>query len=99
MVSWSFVVRNFRHVDPHVKPIRIPVISKVGLATRSDLNSCNPFSSVLASSVESAACMLSFVELPIVDLDNIGNDDQFEESGESVNAKIAAKGLHDPNKL
>jgi hypothetical protein len=43
--------------------------------------------------------MLSFVELPIVDLDNIGNDDQFEESSEGVNAKVTAKGLHDPNEL
>jgi hypothetical protein len=43
--------------------------------------------------------MLSFVELPIVDLDNIGNDDQFEESGEGINAKVTTKGLHDPNKL
>jgi hypothetical protein len=98
-VSWPFTARNFRHVDLHVKPVRIPVIGKVGLATGSDLNSRNPFSGVLASSVEGAACMLSFIELPIVDLDNIRNDDQFEESGESVNAKITAKGLHDPNKL
>jgi hypothetical protein len=43
--------------------------------------------------------MLSFVELPIVDLDNIGNDDQFEESGEGFNTKVTAKGLHDPNEL
>jgi hypothetical protein len=98
-VSWPFIARNLRHVDLHVKPIRILVISKVGLATGSDLNSRNPFSGVLATSVEGAACMLSFVELPIVDLDDIGNDDQFEKSSESVNAKITAEGLHDPNKL
>jgi hypothetical protein len=98
-VSWSLIARNFRHVDLQVKPVRIPDVSEVGLAAGSDLNSRNPFSGVLASSVEGTACMLSFVELPIVDLDNIGNNDQFVESGEGVNAKVTAKGLHDPNKL
>jgi hypothetical protein len=98
-VSWSFIARNFRHVDLHVEPVRIPIISEVGLAAGSDLNSRIPFSGVLASSVEGAACVLSFVELPVVDLDDIGNDDQFEKSGESVNAKITAEGFHDPNKL
>jgi hypothetical protein len=33
--------------------------------------------------------------LPVVDLDDIGDDDQFEKSGESINTKITAKGLHD----
>jgi hypothetical protein len=98
-VSWSFVARNFRHVDLHVEPVRIPVISKVGLAAGSDLNSRNPFSGVLASGVEGAACMLTFVELPVVDLDDIGDDDQFEQSGKSIDAKITAEGLHDPNKF
>jgi hypothetical protein len=82
-------------VDLHVEPVRIPVISKVGLAAGSDLNSRNPFLGVLASGVEGAACMLSFLELPVVDLDDIGDDDQFEKSGESINTKITAKGLHD----
>jgi hypothetical protein len=40
----------------------------------SDLNSHNPFSSVWALGVEGAACMLSFVELLVVDLDNIRDD-------------------------
>jgi hypothetical protein len=96
-VSWSFIARNFRHVDLHVEPVRIPVISKVGLATGRDLNSRNPFSGVLASGVEGAACMLSFVELPVVDPDDIGDDDQFEKFGKSVDAKITTEGLHDPN--
>jgi hypothetical protein len=98
-VTWSLIARNFRHVDLHVEPVRIPVISEVGLAARSDLNSRNPFSGVLASGVEGAACMLSFVELPVVNLYDIGDDDQFEKSGKSVNAKITAEGLHDPNKF
>jgi hypothetical protein len=43
--------------------------------------------------------MLSFVILPVVDFDDVGNDDQFEKSGESVDAEITAEGFHDPNKL
>jgi hypothetical protein len=53
----------------------------------------------LASGVEGAACMLSFVELPVVDLDDIRDDDQFEKSGKSVDAKITAEGLHDLDKF
>jgi hypothetical protein len=98
-VSWSFIARNFRHVDLHVEPVRIPIISEVGLAVGSDLNLRNPFSGVLASGVEGAACMPSFIELPVVNFDDIGNDDQFEKSGESVNTKITAEGFHDLDKL
>jgi hypothetical protein len=98
-VSWPLIARNFRHVDLQVKPVRIPVVGEIGLAAGSDLNPRNPFSGILVPSVEGTTCMLSFVELPIVDLDNIGNDDQFEESGEGVNTKVTAKGLHDPKKL
>jgi hypothetical protein len=43
--------------------------------------------------------MLSLVELPVADLDNVGNNYQFIESGEGVNTEITAKSLHDPNKL
>jgi hypothetical protein len=98
-VSWSFIARNFRHVDLHIEPVQILVISEVGLAAGSDLNSRNPFSGVLASGVKGATCMLSFVELPVVNLDDVGDDNQFEKSSESVNAKITTEGLHDPNKL
>jgi hypothetical protein len=98
-VSWSFIARNFRHVDLYVEPVRIAIIGQVGLAAGSDLNSSQPFSSVLASGVESATCMLSFVILPVVDFDDVGNDDQFEKSGESVDTEITAEGFHDPNKL
>jgi hypothetical protein len=98
-ISWTLVARNFRHVDLQVKPVQIPVVGEIGLAAWSDLNSRNPFSGVLAPGVEGTACVLSFVELPIIDLDNIGNDDQFKESGEGVNAEVAVKGLHDSNKF
>jgi hypothetical protein len=98
-VSWTLIARNFRHVDLQVKPVRIPVVGEISLAAGSDLNSRNPFSGVLAPGVEGTTCVLSFIELPIVNLDNIGNDDQFEESGEGINAEVTAKGLHDPNKL
>jgi hypothetical protein len=90
-VSWTLIARNFRHVDLQVKPVRIPVVGEIGLAAGSDMNSRNPFSGVLALGVEGTACVLSFVEFPIVDLDNIGNDDQFEESGKGVNAEVMAK--------
>jgi hypothetical protein len=43
--------------------------------------------------------VLSFIVLHVIDLDNIGNDDQFEESGEGVDAEVSAKGLYDPNKF
>jgi hypothetical protein len=42
---------------------------------------------------------VSLIELAVVDFDNIWNDDQLKESSESVSAKVAAEGLHDPNEL
>jgi hypothetical protein len=98
-VSWTRIARDFGHVELQVKPIRIPIISEIGLAAGSNLNSCNPLSGVLAPGVEGATCVLSFVELPVTDLDNVGNNHQFVESGEGVNTEVTAKGLHDPNKL
>jgi hypothetical protein len=50
-------------------------------------------------SVESAACIVSLVELTVVDLNDIWHDDQLKKSGESISSKVAAEGLHDPNKL
>jgi hypothetical protein len=97
--SRSFVARNIRHVNLHVEPIRVPIIGQVGLAAGSNLNSRNPFSGVLSPGVESAACMLSFVILPVVDFDDVGNNDQFKKSGESIDAEVTTKGFHDPNKL
>jgi hypothetical protein len=97
--SWSFVARNLRHVNLDVEPVRVPIISQVGLAVGSDLNSRNPLSGVLSSGVESAACMLSFVILPVVDFDDVGNNDQFEKSGESIDAEGITKSFHDPNEL
>jgi hypothetical protein len=97
--SWSFIARNLGHDDLHVEPVRVPIIGQVGLAAESDLNSRNPFSGVLVSGVESAACMLSFIILPVVEFDDVGNDYQFEKSGESVDVEITTEGFHDPNKL
>jgi hypothetical protein len=98
-VSWARIARDFGHVDLQIEPIRIPVIGEVRLAAGSDLDSSNPFSGVLAPGVEGAACVLSLVEQPVADLDNVGNNYQFVESGEGVNTEVTAKGLHDPNKL
>jgi hypothetical protein len=98
-VSWTRIARDLRHVNLQVKPIRIPVVGEVSLAVGSNLDSCNPLSGVLSSGVKGAACTLSLVELPVADLDNVGNNYQFIEFGESVNTEITAKGLQDPNKL
>jgi hypothetical protein len=98
-VSWTRIARDFGHVDLQIEPIRIPVVSEIGLAAGSKLDSCNPLSGVLVPGVEGAACVLSLVELPVTDLDNIGNNYQFVESGEGVNTEVTTKGLHDPNKL
>jgi hypothetical protein len=42
---------------------------------------------------------VSLIEVTIVDFNDIWNDDQLKKSGESVGAKVAAEGLHDPNEL
>jgi hypothetical protein len=42
---------------------------------------------------------VSFVELTVVDFNDIWHDDQLKKSRESVDTKVAAKGLHDPNEL
>jgi hypothetical protein len=42
---------------------------------------------------------VSLVELTIVDLNNIWHDNQLKKSGKSMSPKVAAKSLHDPNKL
>jgi hypothetical protein len=97
--SRSFVAWNFGHVNLDIEPVRVTIISQVGLAAGSDLNSRNPLSSVLSSGIESTACVLSFVKLPVVDLDDVGNNDQLEESGESIDAESTTKSLHDPNEL
>jgi hypothetical protein len=98
-ISWSFITRNFRHVDLHVEPIRIPIISEVGLAAGSDLNSRNPFSGILAPGVKDAACVLSFVEFPVINFYDIRHDNQFKESCKSIDTKVTAESLHDPSKL
>jgi hypothetical protein len=89
--SWPFVAWNLRHVDLHIEPARVPIISQVGLAARSDLNSRNPFSGVLSSGVESAACMLSFVILPVVDFDDIGNNDQLKNLAKASTLRLRPK--------
>jgi hypothetical protein len=67
----SLVPRNCRLVNLDVKPVRAPVFGEVGFATERDLNSCDPSSGVLTSGVESTTRIVSFVELPVVDFDNV----------------------------
>jgi hypothetical protein len=59
----------------------------------------DPSSGVLPSGVESATCIASFVELPVVDFYDIWHNNQLEKSCESIGTKVTAEGLHDPNKL
>jgi hypothetical protein len=98
-MSGTFVARNRRHVSFDIESIRAPVFCEICFAAGHDLNSCNPFSRVLSTSVESAAHIVSLIEVTIVDFNDIWNDDQLKKSGESVGAKVAAEGLHDPNEL
>jgi hypothetical protein len=95
----SFVSRNRRHVNLDIEPIRAPVFGEICLAAGCDLDSCNPSSRVLSTAVESTACVVSFVELTVIDLNDIWHDDQLEKSYETVSTKVAAEGFHDPNEL
>jgi hypothetical protein len=97
-MSWTFVARNRRHVSFDIEPIRALVFSEICFVVRRGLNSRNPFSHILSTSVESVARIVSFVELTVVDLNDIWHDDQLKKSGESVSSKVAAEGFHDPNK-
>jgi hypothetical protein len=71
----SFVSRNLRHVSLDIKLVRAPIVSQIGFATGRDLNSRDPSSGVLSSSVESTTRIVSFVELPAVDFDNVWHND------------------------
>jgi hypothetical protein len=73
-MSWSFVARNCRHVNFDVKPIRAPIFYEICFAAGRDLNSCDPFPCILPTSVESAACIVSLVEVTIVNLNDIWHD-------------------------
>jgi hypothetical protein len=42
---------------------------------------------------------VSFVELTVIDLNDVWHDDQLEESCESINIKVTTEGFHDPNEL
>jgi hypothetical protein len=42
---------------------------------------------------------VSFVELPVVEFNDIWHDDQLKKSRESIGTKVAPEGLHDPNEL
>jgi hypothetical protein len=53
----------------------------------------------MSTGVESAACIVSLIELTVIYLHDIWHDDQLKKSGESVSSNVAAEGFHDPNKL
>jgi hypothetical protein len=79
--------------------MRPPIIGEVRLATGGNLDSGNSLSGILTSRVESATCMLTVVELPVITFDDLRYDHQFVESGEGTNTGIAAEGLQNPDEL
>jgi hypothetical protein len=91
--------QNRRHVNFDVEPIRAPVFYEICFAAGCDLNSRDPSSRVLSVCVKSTTCIVSFVELTVVDLNNVRHNNKLEESGESISPKVAAESPHDPNKL
>jgi hypothetical protein len=42
---------------------------------------------------------MSFIELVVINLNNIRHNHQLDESSENVSPEVAAESLHDPNKL
>jgi hypothetical protein len=42
---------------------------------------------------------MSFIELAVVNLNNIWHNHQLKESSENVSPEVAAESLNDPNKL
>jgi hypothetical protein len=95
----SFVPRNLRHVSLDIKPVQALVVNQVGFAAGHDLNSRNPSLGVLSSGVESTTRIVGFVELPVINFNNVWHNDQLKKPRESVSTKITPEGLHDPNKL
>jgi hypothetical protein len=77
-MSWSFVTKNHRHVHLDVEPVQTPVLREIRLAAGCDLNSRDSLSRVLTTGVEGAACVVSFVILTVVDLDNVWHNNQLE---------------------
>jgi hypothetical protein len=50
-------------------------------------------------SVESAACVVSFVVSAIVELDNVRHNDQLEQLGENVSTKVTPESFHNLKEL
>jgi hypothetical protein len=53
----------------------------------------------LSTGVESTTRVVSFVELTVINLNDIWHDDQLKKSCESISTKVATEGFHDPNEL
>jgi hypothetical protein len=77
-MSWSFVARNRGHVHLDIEPVRTPVLYEICLAAGRDLNSCDSLSRILSTGVEGATCVVRFVKLTIVDLDNVWHNNQLK---------------------
>jgi hypothetical protein len=70
-MSWSVIARNRGHVHLDVELVRTLVFCEIRLTARCDLNSRDSFLRILTTGVEGASCIMSFVILTIVDLDNV----------------------------
>jgi hypothetical protein len=70
-MSWPFIARNCRYVHLDVEPVRTLVLREICLVAGRDLNSRDSLSRILSASIEGATRVVSFVELAIVDLDNV----------------------------
>jgi hypothetical protein len=77
-MGWSFIARNRRHIHLDIEPVRTPVLCEVCLAAGRNLNSRDSLSRILLTGVEGAACVVSFVKLSIVDLDNVWHNNQLK---------------------
>jgi hypothetical protein len=98
-MSWPFVARNRIHIHLDIESVRAPVLCEVCLAAGRDLNSHDSLSRILSTGVEGATCVVSFVKLTVVDLDNIWHNDYLKKSSDNIYPEITAKSLHDPNEL
>jgi hypothetical protein len=77
-VSWSIVARYLRHINFHVRPIRTPILRKVVLAARSDLNLGETLSRILSTCVEGATRVVRLVVLTVVKFNDVFLDNHFK---------------------
>jgi hypothetical protein len=70
-VHQTSVVRDLRHIDLHVEPIRSPIFKQIVVATGSKMNAGKILSGIFPSSVEGTTPVGSLIQLPIIKFDKI----------------------------